>query len=173
MLSLIPINILRFVALMAAQVLIFSNINFSPYINPYVYPLFLLLLPFATPRWLLLILGFATGLTLDVFLGSYGMHAAACVLLAYLRPFLINIITPKGTEFEVEPNINLQGPTWFLIYCGIATLVHHTFYFLIEGGTFYNIFIAFLRIILSTLFSVLFMMIFLFLFTSSKKRRLA
>jgi rod shape-determining protein MreD len=173
MLSLLPINILRFVALMAAQILIFSNIKFSPFINPYVYPLFILLLPFGTPQWLLMILGFATGLTLDIFVGSLGMHAAACLLIAYLRPSLISIITPKGAEFEVEPNINLQGATWFLIYCGLATLIHHTAYFLIESWTFYNPFIAILRIVLSTVFSVAFMMIFLFLFTSSKKRRLA
>ena len=173
MLSLLPINFLRFVALMASQVLIFSNIKFSSYINPYVYPLFLLLLPFSTPRWLLLILGFATGLTLDVFVGSLGMHAAACLLIAYLRPTLISFITPKGAEFEVEPNINLQGVSWFLIYCGIATFIHHTAYFLIETGTFYNPIIALFKILISTAFSVLFMMIFLFLFTSSKKRRLA
>jgi hypothetical protein len=173
MLSLLPINILRLVALIAAQVLIFSNIKFSPFINPYVYPLFILLLPFETPRWLLLILGFATGLSVDFFLGSAGMHAAACTLIAYLRPVLIRGITPKGAEFEVEPNISLQGTTWFLIYCGLATFVHHTCYFLIESGTFYNFFIALIRIILSTAFSVLFMMIFLILFSSSKKRRLA
>ncbi len=172
MLGLLPINILRFVALMAAQVLIFSNINF-PYINPYVYLLFILLLPFETPRWLLMILGFLTGLTLDLFVGSLGMHAAACTLIAYFRPVLISIITPKGAEFEVEPNITVQGASWFLIYCGIATLIHHTAYFLIESWTFYNLFIALLRIIMSTAFSVLFMMIFLFLLTSSKKRRLA
>jgi hypothetical protein len=158
---------------MAVQILIFSNIKFSPFINPYVYPLFLLLLPFETPRWLLLILGFATGLTLDFFLGSLGMHAAACLLLAYVRPLLISVITPKGAEFELEPNIYLQGVAWFGIYCGVATLIHHAFYFIIEGGTFFNIFIALLRIILSTFFSVLFMMIFLFLFTSTKKRRMA
>jgi len=173
MLSLVPINLLRFVALLAAQVLIFSNIKFSPFINPYVYPLFILLLPFGTPRWLLMLLGFATGLSVDLFVGSLGMHAAACLLIAYLRPTLISIITPKGAEFEVEPNINLQGVTWFTIYCGLATFIHHVAYFLIESGTFYNPFILFLRIILSTLFSVLFMMIFLFLFTSSRKRRLA
>ena len=173
MISRLPINILRFIVLMAVQILIFSNIKFSPFINPYVYPLFLLLLPFETPRWLLLILGFATGLTLDFFLGSLGMHAAACLLLAFVRPLLISVITPKGAEFELEPNIYLQGVAWFSIYCGVATLIHHAFYFIIEGGTFFNIFIALLRIILSTFFSVLFMMIFLFLFTSTKKRRMA
>jgi rod shape-determining protein MreD len=173
MFSLLPINLFRFIALMAVQVLIFSNLHFSPYINPYVYPLFLLLLPFETPDWLLMLIGFATGLILDFFLGSMGMHAAACVLLAYSRPLLIRLITPKGAEFEVEPNIYLQGVTWFLIYAGLGVLIHHTCYFFIESGTFYNFFIALFRILISSFFSVLFMMIFLFLFTSTKKRRLA
>ena len=173
MFSLIPLNILRFIALLAVQVLIFSNITFSPYICPFVYPLFILLLPFGTPLWLLMILGFVTGLVLDLFLGSLGMHAAACLLIAYLRPFLISIITPKGAEFEVEPNIYLQGFTWFLIYCGLATVIHHTFYFLIESWTFYNLFISIIRILVSSVFSVLFMIMFLFLFASAKKRRLA
>ena len=173
MFSILPLNILRFIALMAVQVLIFSNITFSPFISPYVYPLFILLLPFGTPQWLLMILGFLTGLTLDLFVGSMGMHAASCLLIAYLRPFLISIITPKGAEFEVEPNIYLQGSTWFLIYCGLATLIHHTFYFLIESWTFYNLFISIARIVVSSIFSVLFMIMFLFLFTSAKKRRLA
>lgn len=173
MINLLPINLLRFILLMTAQVLVFSNINFSPFINPYVYPLFLLLLPFETPRWLLMLLGFSTGLLLDVFLGSLGMHAAACVLLGYMRPYLINVITPKGTDFEVAPNIHLQGLGWFSIYIGIAVLVHHTFYFLIESGTFYNLFLSFLKIFFSSVFSVFFMLIFLLLFTPMKKRRLA
>src|SRR3954465_6749323 len=109
MFSRIPINILRFIALLSVQVLIFSKLNLgpslSPYVCPFVYPLFILLLPFGTPQWLLMILGFVTGLVLDFFLGSLGMHAASCLLIAYLRPYLISIITPKGAEFEVEPNI--------------------------------------------------------------------
>ena len=173
MLSLLPINLLRYVALMAVQIFILSNLHISTYISPYVYPLFLLLLPFGIPRWLLLFIGFGTGLSVDLFLGSMGMHAATCVLLAYIRPFLITIITPKGTEFELEPNIYLQGTTWFFIYCSIATVFHHLCYFIIESGTFYNLFITLLRVIISATFSVLFMLLFLFLFTSTKKRRLA
>ncbi|MCW3128018.1 MAG: rod shape-determining protein MreD [Bacteroidetes bacterium] len=178
MFSRLPINILRFIALLAVQVLIFSKLNLgpalSPYICPYVYPLFILLLPFGTPQWLLMILGFVTGLILDFFLGApLGMHGASCLLIAYLRPFLISIITPKGAEFEVEPNIFLQGVTWFLIYCGLSAVIYHTFYFLIESWTFYNLFISVARIFVSSAFSVLFMMMFLFLFTSGKKRRLA
>ncbi|MCU0363051.1 MAG: rod shape-determining protein MreD, partial [Bacteroidales bacterium] len=50
-----------FLLLILAQVLVFNNIQFSGFINPYVYVLFILLLPLAVPGWLLLLLAFITG----------------------------------------------------------------------------------------------------------------
>ena len=173
MINQIPVNLFRFLLLLLAQILIFSNINFSSFINPYVFPLFILLLPFETPRWLLMLIGFSAGLALDVFLGSTGMHAAACLLIGYLRPFLINIITPKGTEFEISPNVYAQGLTWFVIYLGIGMLLYLTFYFLMEAATFYNFLLLLVKIVLSVIASVVFMLIFLFLFSSRQKRRYA
>lgn len=173
MINQIPINFLRLFLLLLAQVLVFSNINFSSFINPYVFPLFILLLPFETPRWLLMLLGFFSGLALDLFLGSTGMHAAAGLLIGYLRPFLISIITPKGTEFEISPNVYSQGLTWFIVYLGFASTVYLGFYFLMEAATFFNPFFLFLKVILSVVFSVAFMLIFLYLFSSKKKRRFA
>ena len=126
MISQIPINFLRFFILLFAQVLIFSNINLSTFINPYIFPLFLLLLPFETPRWLLVILGFGAGLVLDFFLGSIGMHAAVCLALGFFRPSLINLITPKGTDFEISPNVYAQGVTWFIIYLSRLQLITNT-----------------------------------------------
>jgi rod shape-determining protein MreD len=171
MINQVPVNIFRFLLLLLAQILVFSNINFSSFVNPYVFPLFILLLPFDTPRWLLMLIGFISGLILDVFLGSVGMHAAACLLLGYLRPFLITVITPKGTEFEISPNVYAQGLTWFIIYLGISIFVYHTFYFLIEAATFYNFFLLLIKVIASTVVSVIFMLFFLFLFSSRKNRR--
>lgn len=171
MINQIPVNIFRLLLLLLTQALIFSNINFSSFVNPYVFPLFILLLPFATPRWLLMLIGFSAGLTLDYFLGSIGMHTATCLLIAYLRPFLINVITPKGTEFEISPNVYSQGITWFVVYLGISMLIYLTFYFLVEAATFLNFFLLLIKIALSTLVSVIFMLIFLFLFSSKKKRR--
>ncbi len=118
-----------------------------------------------------MLIGFFAGLALDVFLGSTGMHAAACLLIGYLRPFLINIITPKGTEFEISPNVYAQGLTWFVIYLGIGMLLYLTFYFLMEAATFYNFLLLLVKIILSVIASVVFMLIFLFLFSSRQKRR--
>ena len=171
MINQISINFLRLFLLLLAQLLIFSNVNFSSFINPYVFPLFILLLPFETPRWLLMLAGFFAGLALDVFLGSTGMHAAACLLIGYLRPFLISIITPKGTEFEVSPNVYAQGLTWFIVYLGVATTVYLSFYFLMEAATFFNPFFLIAKVFLSVIMSVVFMLIFLYLFSSKKQRR--
>ena len=171
MINQIPVNFFRLVLLLLAQILIFSNINLSSFVNPYIFPLFILLLPFETPRWLLILIGFSSGLLLDFFLGSTGMHAATCLLIGYARPFLINIITPKGTEFEISPNVYAQGLSWFVVYLGITMLVYLSVYFFIEAATFLNLFYMLLKILLSTLVSVSFMLIFLFLFSSKKKRR--
>ena len=171
MINQIPVNLFRLVLLLLAQILIFSNINLSSFVNPYIFPLFILLLPFETPRWLLILIGFSSGLLLDFFLGSIGMHAAACLLIGYARPFLINIITPKGTEFEISPNVYAPGLSWFVVYLGITMLVYLSVYFFIEAATFLNFFYMLLKILLSTLVSVSFMLIFLFLFSSKKKRR--
>lgn len=173
MLNQIPVIFLRLILLLLAQILIFSNINFSSFVNPYIFPLFILLLPFETPRWLLMLLGVSSGLILDIFLGSTGMHAAACLLIAYLRPFLIKIITTKGAEFEISPNVYAQGLSWFVIYLGIAMLIYLTFYFLVEAATFLNFFLLLVKIFLSAFVSVIFMLIFLFLFSTKRKRRFA
>ena len=59
-------NIIRFVVLVFIQVAILNNIQISGFINPYMYVLFILLLPFETPNWILLVLSFFLGLSIDI-----------------------------------------------------------------------------------------------------------
>ena len=80
-------NILRFCVIIILQVLILNKITLRwwsepgfPIFIPYVYPLFLLLLPFETPVWALLIIGFILGTTVDSFMNTAGMHACVCLL---------------------------------------------------------------------------------------------
>jgi hypothetical protein len=118
-----------------------------------------------------MILAFAIGISIDMLLGTLGMHAAVSVLLAYIRPMLINVITPKGTEFELTPNVFIQGSGWFLIYFSLAYIISLGTYFIIEAGTFYNLFWLFVKIVTSVFFSVLSSLIIIYLFTADKKRR--
>ena len=155
MINLIPRNIVRFIILVLFQILVLNNIQFSGYVNPFMYVLFILLLPFETPRWLLLVSGFLLGLSIDVFSGTIGMHAAATVLMAYLRPYVLSLISPRdGYESGTYPRLYYFGFTWFLHYAVILVFIHHLVLFYLEVFRLSEFFSTFLRVILSSFFSI-------------------
>jgi rod shape-determining protein MreD len=148
-------NILQFIFLVLVQVLIFNNIELGGYLNPYVYVLFILLLPFDTPRWLLLIIGFMLGLSVDILSETMGMHTSATVLMAFLRPSVLSMFSPReGYEKGSLPRIHFYGIQWFVQYTLVLVFAHHAMLFLTEIFRIQDFFHILLRIILSTLFSV-------------------
>jgi hypothetical protein len=127
---------------------------------PYVYILFILLLPFETPRWALLIMAFLLGLSVDIFTNTPGMHAAATVFMAFLRPFILNLDEPRdGYEPGTFPRLYYYGFPWFLKYTLILTLVHHFTLFYIEVFRFSDFFPTLLRVLLSSLLSITLIML--------------
>lgn len=148
-------NIGRFIVLVLIQVLILDNIQFSGYVNPFMYVLFILLLPFETPNWLIILLGFVLGLTIDLFSNTIGMHAFATVFMAFLRPYVLKIIEPHdGYEPGTFPRLYYFGFAWFLKYSIILVFLHHLFLFYIEVFRFTDFFSTLMRVILSVLFSM-------------------
>jgi rod shape-determining protein MreD len=89
---------LIFVLLILLQVLLFNNIQFSGYINPYIYVMFILLLPVEIPAWLMLLLSFATGVIIDYFSGSPGVHSSATVLAGFVRP--LHVSNNTGSSYS-------------------------------------------------------------------------
>ena len=160
---------LRFVILILVQVLLLNNIHFLGYINPYVYILFILLLPFETKRWVLLFLAFAIGLSMDFFSNSLGIHAAACVFTAFFRPWVMSLITSRK-EYEpgVEPSIADLGFQWFFMYSLILVSLHHLMLFLLEVFRFSNFFSTLGHSVLNTLFTVLFIILSQYIFYRKK-----
>jgi rod shape-determining protein MreD len=152
-----------FIVLVLLQVLLFNNIQFSGYVNPYVYLLFILLLPVEIPSWLLLLLSFFLGMIIDFFSGSPGMHSAATVLAAFVRPSLLRSNSPRdGYEPGAQPSMLTYGFRWFLIYASLIVLVHHTALFYLEVFRLADFFRTLLRVLLSSVFSVTFILIFEF-----------
>lgn len=148
-------NIGRFIVLVLIQVLILDNIQFSGYVNPFIYVLFILLLPFETPNWLIILSGFVLGLTIDLFSNTIGMHAFATVFMAFLRPYVLKILEPHdGYESGTFPRLYYFGFTWFLSYSIILVFSHHLFLFYIEVFRFTDFFRTLIRVILSVLFSM-------------------
>lgn len=151
---------LIFILLILLQVLLFNNIQFSGYVNPYVYIMFILLLPVEIPSWLLLLLSFATGLTVDFFSGSPGMHTSATVLAGFVRPYVLRIVSPRdGYEPGSDPSMLIYGFRWFLSYTLLIVLIHHTTLFYLEVFRLTEFFRTMLRVLLSTLFSMTFIIL--------------
>ena len=150
------VNIVRFVLLVFLQIFVLNNIQFSGFVNPYLYVLFILLLPFEVSGWLMLILGAALGLVIDVASGTIGYHTIATIFMAYFRFHLLRFIAPRdGYEPGMAPVINSLGVTWFLKYTFILTLAHHLVLFWIESFRFNDLLPATLRAVASCIFTVL------------------
>jgi len=86
------------------------------------------------PRGWLTFTGFIYGLTLDYFLNTPGLHAAACVLIAYVRPFLVNLLIPQeGAEQSyASPSVRSMGWAPYFTLVLILTLLHHTYLVFLE-----------------------------------------
>ena len=152
--------IVQFVVLLLLQLLLFNNIQFSGYINPYVYILFFLLLPYTISRALMLFLGLVTGLILDLFMGTPGVHTTATVLIAFIRPGILNLIAPhEGYETNTLPRITYMGLEWFIKYTLIIVVIHHFVLFYVEVFSFSHFFHTLLKVILSSIFSFVFIVL--------------
>lgn len=172
MINLVSRNIIRFIFLVLLQVLILNNINLGGYINPYLYVLFILMLPFETPKWLLLISAFLLGLSIDMFSDTAGLHSAACVFMAYCRPFILNVASSKQ-EYEqgagIQPTIRDLGFNWFFSYSLILVSIHHLLLFYLEVFGFGEFFHTLLRALLSILFTMIMLVLSQYLMYRPKK----
>src|ERR1700712_4224548 len=167
----IILNIIRFVLLVFIQVFLLKNITLYNLSTPYLYILFILLLPFETPNLLLFALSFILGLTIDAFYDTPGLHAAACVLLAFVRILFISITVQKdGFDNEPEPTMSNMGFRWFFTYALILTLFHHFFLFNLEVFRFSEIQYTLTRVVLSSLFTVFLILVSGLLFFRKKER---
>lgn len=128
-------NIVRFAFFILLQEFVLNKIPaLHQFIVPYIYFLYILWLPFKMGRWSVLLLSFIFGLTMDFFTGTMGLHAAACTLIGYIRPFLLSVLIPQETTEQsyVEPSIKSMGWAPFSLYIGLLTFVHHFYLVLLE-----------------------------------------
>lgn len=170
MLNIIVKSISRFVFLVLLQVLIIKNIELGRFINPFIYVLFILMLPFETPKGVLLLSSFLLGITIDMFYDTAGMHAAACVFMAFSRPAILKIFSPRdGYEAETKPTMKYLGASWFLSYSSILIFLHHFVLFYIEIFRFSEFFSTLFRVIVSSFFTLVLVVISQYFFYRKKE----
>lgn len=163
---------LRFALYVLMQVLLVSRLVLFERGWCFLYLGFLLFLPLATPIVVQLLLGFALGLTLDIFDDTGGLHAAAAVLLAFLRPWVLRLLTPRdGYDAQDSVNVHQMGWQWFGVYLSLLVFLHHLAFFLLQLGSFRYFGLTLGKIGLSWLFSCLALLIVQLLFFPVRRGR--
>jgi hypothetical protein len=167
-------HIFRFIIFILIQFYVLNKVpHLHRFIVPYLYYLPLLWLPFSVSRLGLLLIGFTVGLTLDYFMMTPGLHAAACVLVAYVRPFVINILTPKdNSEFTYrEPSPKAMQWTPYAFYVFVLTLLHHGYMVFLQWLSFGTFLDFVIKVIATTAISMLLIFTVEFLFPRKLKFR--
>lgn len=146
-------NILRFIICILLQVLIINNLNLLGLCTPYVYILFLIALPARIPRWAELLIGAATGLTIDIFCNTIGVNMAACVLVGYIRPLLIDNLVTEKERLTGTINSTEVGMSVYLRLIAILIVLHHSAVVMLETFSFQHFHLTLANIVLSSAIS--------------------
>jgi len=161
-------NITRFIVLVLIQVLVLNNINFLGYINPYIYILFIILYPIKNNRLLFIFLSFLLGLAVDLFLDSGGVHAAACVTIAYARPVILKFVF--GSLYDHQ-TIKFSSTEFGqkVTYFTIIILIHHLILFSLEIFNTSKIILILKKSLFSSIFTILLCLLIIVLFSRKNK----
>jgi len=168
MTNIIISNSIRFVILVLLQVLLLNNINFLGYINPYLYILFLILYPFNTSQGLFMLVAFFLGLSIDTFEDSGGIHAAACVFIAYIRPIILRF--SFGISYDYQ-TVKLSNTPYGarLSYILLVVLLHNLLLFILEMFSFSHILLILKKTFFTSIFTILLVLISLTLFKPKRR----
>ncbi|MDH3652103.1 MAG: hypothetical protein OEQ53_20620 [Saprospiraceae bacterium] len=161
-------NIGRLILLVLLQVLIFKQLTIGwtqfNYIQVIIYPLFLMLLPINIGKGWLLVIAFALGLIIDMFYDSPGVHASACLFTGLLRPFILQVMEPRGGyKVNAIPTRAEFGNEWFFRYAALLLVVHILAYFSVEVFNLGEIGYILLKTIFTFLPSMLLIVIYMYI----------
>ncbi|WP_189359434.1 rod shape-determining protein MreD [Algibacter mikhailovii] len=166
--NILSVHTVRFITLVIFQVLILNHINFMGYINPYIYILFIALFPIKNNRIILILLSFLLGITIDLFLDTGGIHAAASVFIAYARPVILK--TSFGTIYEHQSiKFNTVDFGSKLTYFTLLTVVHHLILFSLEIFSISKILFIVQKTLFSSIFTILLSVVITIIFSRNSK----
>jgi len=161
-------NIGRFILLLAAQVLIFNRIDLFGFINPFPYVLFIILYPVNGNKAGLLASSFFLGLLMDMFWNSGGVHAAACLVLAYYRPAIFKFSFGLSYEYQTVKLNDVLTPERFSFIL-IAVVLHHFVLFVLEVFKISFLWDILVRTLLSTAFTIITCIIIIYIIKPGKR----
>ncbi len=148
--------ILSNLIVLIAQIFLLRDMGIGGWAFLFVYTYIVIKAPIDLNRNVLVFISFIAGWIVDIFYDTHGLHAFALVLIAYLRPFILNILTPAN-GYDDRSKISLQEMTWlwYLPYVGFMLFVHHSVLFLLEASDWSLLGLSLLKIFFSTFLGVI------------------
>lgn len=123
-----------FLVFVLLQVLVVNYIRLFGIVTPFIYVYVILKLPVDMSRTSVIAFSFLLGLTIDIFSNTFGMHAAACSLVGFVRtPLLERFVDMKELPGGSVPSYRLFGFGKFMRYTLLMVTLHHVALFLIES----------------------------------------
>lgn len=145
----------RFLLLLLLQVLLINNLQFLGVCHPYIYIFSLLVMPITLPRWADMLIGGVVGLILDIFCNSLGVHIAACIMLMYVRPYLIGAYVSDRERLTDEIDVRSIGVVNFVKYTILLVLLHHTMVFFLTAWSVQHFWFTLLEVVVSSVVSII------------------
>ena len=154
--------IIRFLLLVLAQVLLLDNIHLFG-AQAYLYVMFLIIFPITISSKIVMPISFLLGLCVDIFAGTYGVHAATTTFVAFARPFLLRILVPLNEASEIETLSLSDQKINFVWFSVVVVLLHHFVLLMLEAFSFKYIGVVLFKTLLSSIYTLV-LMFCLFLF---------
>ena len=145
----------RYIIVMMLQVLLFDQLQLWGVCHPYVYILCLLMLPITLPHSVEMLIGAGVGLVMDVFCNSLGVHMAACILIMFIRPYLIGSIVNDKDRLNEQISLRAIGMEALIKYVVILVLVHHLTVFFLAAWSWHHIGFVLLETLVSSIITIL------------------
>ncbi len=147
--------VLYFLMFFLLQVVFFRNIILFDYALCFVYIGYILVLPIAIRPVPLMLISVGLGLLMDSFYDTAGMNAFVCVFIAYIRPYVLKLLTPAGGyDASTEISIPYMGFIWFIKYVALLIFIHHFIFFALEAWNIGNFMVILIRSIFSSIFTL-------------------
>ncbi len=162
--------ILYFILFFLLQIIFFRNVLLFDYALCFVYIGYILILPIDIKPIPLMLIAFGFGLLMDSFFDTVGINAFVCVLIAYIRPYILKVLTPGGGyDALMEISIPYMGFVWFIKYSALLIFIHHFIFFTLEAWNMSLFLDVFIRTVLSTIFTLFIIVLLQYLFNRSDK----
>lgn len=157
---------LSLIVFVLAQVLLLNNLTLLQVATPFLFLMFLFMLPLNIPQPIMFLIAFGTGLAVDLLSVNYanGLHAFAAVLAVGVRLPVARLVGGSNLRSASEISLDDQSMVWYASFLFPLIFIHHTAYFLLEAYTLAGFGFTLLKIVSSSIYTFLLCYLICFIF---------